>query len=557
MAATTDTTEAVEAEDPYLWLEEVESEEALSFAKEANEACLKALGDPTTSGTYDRILALLESDDRIPYSGKFGQDEHGNELLFNFWKDANHSKGIWRKTTMESFKTEKPEWTTVLDVDQLAEQDGVSWVWKGSRPLPRDRDPMSEGGKRVTRALINLSRAGADATVIKEFDLLKGDFVPESEDPFHLPEAKSRVSYKSRDVLIVGTDTGPDSLTDSGYPRTVREWVRGTKLEDAPIVFEGEKTDVAVFAYCDDQRPRKGPIYEVRGRSITFYTSKRFARIIEYEHLLAADDPQRETVGPPPEFVEVAVQEDASIDFVGKWMIIDLRSDWEPIPGQTFIQGSLIYVDAKTFLEQGPEACVYHILFRPTLETASEYYTVTENYLMLSTLDNVKSKIEFFKFGEDKMEKIGGDTEGQIRDVSISAVDPKEGDRFWFTTSSFLQPSTLYLADASLVEKNGWSPDGFITDKVKSLPDQFDASNLVSLQEFATSKDGTKVPYFLIKRKDIELNGKNPTLLYGYGGFEIRYVVAIIGLITISWIAKVAVAKNKTELISSPCSFYV
>lgn len=512
-------------EDPYLWLEEVESEEALNFAKQANDACLTALGDPSKSGTgtYDRILAVLDSDDRIPYSGKFGYDENGNELLFNFWKDANHVKGIWRKTTMQSFRTEKPEWITVLDIDKLAEEDGVSWVWKGSRPLPRDRDPMSEDGKRVTRALINLSRAGADATVVKEFDLLTGDFVPNTENPFYLPEAKSRVSWRSRDVLIVGTDTGPDSLTDSGYPRTVREWVRGTELKDAPVVFEGEKTDVSTFAYIDDQRPRNGPIYEVRGRSITFYSSQHFARIVEYEHLLAPDDPLRQTAGPEPEFVEVAVQEDASIDFVGKWMLVDLRSDWEPKPGEKFIQGSIVYVDARVFLEKGPEACEYHVLFKPTLETASEYYTCTQNYLILNILDNVKSRVEFYKLGDDKLELVGGDTEGQIRDVSISPIDPREGDRFWFTTSGFLQPSTLHVADAALVEKNGGSNgDSFVVDKLKSLPDQFDTSNLVSVQEYATSKDGTKVPYFLIKRSDTKLDGKNPTLMYGYGGFEIR-----------------------------------
>ena len=263
-------------DDPYLWLEEVESKESLDFAQKSNEACMKALGNPESSATntYGRVLEVLQSTDRIPYVGLYGYNEEGKAILMNFWKDAQNTKGLWRQTTMESYMSETTEWETVLDVDALAEKDEKAWVWKGSRPLPRSRDDVGSG-QRVERVLIRLSRGGSDAVYVKEFDLIKGDFVPEEEQPFGLSEAKvsrsilkcrlqgcimailtdlcffftdiqmqSRVSYKSRNVLLVGTDFGPDSLTESGYPRTVREWVRGTKLEDAPIVFEGEKSDV-------------------------------------------------------------------------------------------------------------------------------------------------------------------------------------------------------------------------------------------------------------------------------------------------------------------------
>lgn len=203
-------------EDPYIWLEDVESEKSLAFAKSSNEACLKALGDPKEGPTYDRVLAVLESKDRIPYASKLGSNDKGEELLFNFWKDSTNPKGLWRKTSLTSYQQDEPEWHTVLDLDELAKKDGISWVWKGSRHLPRARDPLSQGGKIVTRALIQLSRGGSDAVHIKEFDFLTGSFVKDDEQPFVLGEAKSRVSYKSRDLLSVGSDFGPDSLTDSG-----------------------------------------------------------------------------------------------------------------------------------------------------------------------------------------------------------------------------------------------------------------------------------------------------------------------------------------------------
>ena len=172
-------------EDPYLWLEQVESEEALNFAKETNANCLAALGDPTTSGTstYQSILQILESNDRIPHVSKYGTDPLNKEedVLYNFWKDGQNPKGIWRKTTLSSYlqhcaKTNPTEWTTVLDIDELGKQENISWVWKGARPLPRSRDPASNGTV-VTRALAFLSRGGADATVVREFDLVNAKFV--------------------------------------------------------------------------------------------------------------------------------------------------------------------------------------------------------------------------------------------------------------------------------------------------------------------------------------------------------------------------------------------
>ena len=409
--------------------------------------------------------------------------------------------------------------------------------------MPRSRDPESDNGRIVTRALLSLSRGGSDAAHTKEFDLLTGAFV--TDQPFNIPEAKTRASYKSRDVLLVGSDFGPDSLTDSGYPRTVREWVRGTDIADAPVIFEGDKKDVSVGAYIVDERLWGGGIYEVRSRSMTFYTSKYWMRKLQYEHLLAPADPARAGVTEPSDFVQVDIQEDAEVDFVGKLLLISLRSDWEPVPGgTTYKQGSVIYVEADKFLEQGKEACEYHILFEPTERTAYEYFTVTKNYLVLSTMDNVKSKLKFYKIGNEgsTLTLAGGDPVAQIRDCSVRPLDPYDsdsGDKFWFTTSDFTTPSTLFLADASKVEQDGGDkPDAYITDTIKSLPPQFDSSDLTVAQQIAISEDGTEIPYFIIQKKDAIMNGKNPTLLYGYGGFEVSLGPHYIATAGLSWLER-------------------
>lgn len=523
--------------DPYLWLEDVESEQSLDFAKACNAACLDALGNPESSTTYERILAVLESDDRIPSASKFGVNEQGEPVLFNFWKDKTNPKGLWRKTTLASYRTEQPEWETVLDVDALAEADGISWVWKGSSPLPRSRDG---DGPIVTRSLLSLSRGGSDAVHIKEFDLSTGSFV--TDEPFILPEAKSRASYKSRDVLLVGSDFGPGSVTDSGYPRQVREWVRGTDIADAPIVFEGDKKDVSVGMYVADERVWYGGIYEVQCRSLTFYTSKYWIRKVEFEHLLAPTDPRRAAISEPPPFVALDIQEDATISFLGKMLIISLRSDWS-VADAIYKQGSVIVTDMDTFLAKSDaNDCEYTILFEPTERTAYEYFTATKNYLILSTMDNVKSKLSFYKIveGGSKLEPVGRRREAQIRDCSVSPVDPYSGsDDFWFSTSDFVTPSTLFLADAAKIEDDsGGVDDPYITTKVKSLPPQYDSSNLSVEQRVAISKDGTEIPYFIIMKKGLLLDSNNPTLLYGYGGFEVSLGPHYIATAGLAWLER-------------------
>jgi len=542
-------------EDPYIFLEEVESEESIAFAKSANEQCLRQLGDPSDTETYQRVLAALESDDRIPHVRLLGYEEGtGDMLLYNFWKDSKNPKGIWRKTTLSSYQSENTKWSTVLDLDELAKEEEISWVWKGYVPLPRSLDDDAISGYkpslsddtttasspsgRVTRVLLNLSRGGADATYLREFDLLTESFVDPLGDErgFALPEAKTRARYKSRNVLLVGADTGEGSMTSSGYPRTVREWKRGTKIEEAPIVFEGEETDVSCGQYLYDERHREGgAMYEVQTRSVSFYDSVRFVRREE----------STETG-----FVKLAVALNTSVSFYGRWMMLRLKADWNPEDSSSdrvLKSGSLIYVDAQSFLdfskakEDGNANAIkeagskldYHVLFEPTDSQSYAGYSTTKNYLILYVLDDVKEQLKFFKIGKDggPFELIGGDEEGKIQSVSASGVDSMESDLLWLTTSSYTEPSTLHLADASKCGEH-------VVSKLKSLPHMYDSSELEVSQHFATSKDGTKIPYFMISKKGMALDGSTPTLLYGYGGFEISLGPRYASTVGISWLER-------------------
>jgi len=248
-------------DDRRLWLEEVEGEEALEWVKAKNSETVALLGDPVKLRTYERILAILESKEKIPYVGRVFNTPSGETAYYNFWQDDVHRLGIWRRTTIDEYRKASPAWETVLDLDALSKEEGVTWVWGGSTPL-------DEGASVPTdRCMIGLSRGGADAQESREFDVLQKRFIQASEGGFVLPEAKNSVCYKDRDTLLVGGSFfGGGALTDSGYPRTVREWKRGTKLESAVETYAGLTTDVAVsgFSYLD-----RGSRYEFRSRAIT------------------------------------------------------------------------------------------------------------------------------------------------------------------------------------------------------------------------------------------------------------------------------------------------
>ena len=475
---------------------------------------------------------------------------------------------IWRKTTWKSYveSNDHPtEWTTVLDLDELSRSEGGAdfhWTWRTSRILPRSRndteqrtsDVGSDGGEyspsaMTTRALISLSKKSGGGSsnnnpegydedvVVREFDLLSKSFVSPDDDEkngFYIPAGKTAVSYKSRDVIYVmsNVDCVSGGATEHGFPKTVREWVRGTPLKDAPVIFEGESTDVAVSVHIDDQRLRGGSIYEIKTRTLSPQCTKYWVRKIKPEHLLAPDHPSRKlddgTISDPPSFKRLQVPDNVEVDFIGNVLVVNLLgSDWSPEEGKWFPQGSIVYVNAHKFIKYGPKDRIFHVLFEPKTRLSFETYIVTKQYVVLSIMDNMKHKLEFYKLEKDanKLRLVGTDKEPLIRFASIRPVDPYVGDQFWIQIHSYLEPTILWLGDASKMDSSDkkivrkTSPSLYLSRKVKSLQEEFQSSDLKVVQKFAVSKDGTKVPYFIVHKKNMALNGKNPTIISAYGGF--------------------------------------
>ncbi|WP_434081395.1 prolyl oligopeptidase family serine peptidase [Sanguibacter sp. Z1732] len=458
--------------DTRIWLEDVAGSEALDWVRARNaEKAADLAATPEFARAKDRITAILDSDDKIPEVSKIGAH------YYNFWKDAQHERGIWRRTTLESYRTENPDWETVLDVDALNEAEQENWVWHGVSVLP--------GADQEYRlAMIHLSRGGADADVSREFDLHTRRFV---EGGFYRPEAKGGTSWIDEDTLFVHTDTGAGSMTSSGYPRITRRWRRGTPLEQAEAVFEGEHDDMSVAA-MHDSTPGFERDFVVR--ALAFYNAEI--------HLLDGTELRRIEV---PSSAEIMVHRE--------WLAIELRKDWTPA-GTTYSGGSLLVTDFDDFMAGSRE---FQVLYSPTPSTSLIGATWTRHHLVLNILDDVKHRLEVHTPGPDgtfTSEPFTGAEDGAVGTVRVGAVDPKRSDDLWLVTTDFLSPTTLWLARA----------DGE-PEKLKSMPAFFDAAGLVAEQYFTTSDDGTRVPYFLVRREDLTFDGTAPTLMYGYGGYEI------------------------------------
>ncbi|MGW6563759.1 prolyl oligopeptidase family serine peptidase [Streptomyces sp. NPDC054975] len=451
-------------DDPYLWLEDVEGEAALTWVAERNaETAAELASDDGFAALKERLREALDASDRIPYTTRRGA------FLYNYWRDATHVRGLWRRTTLERYRKDDPEWEVLLDVDALAAAEGEKWVWAGAR-VRRPEDDL---------ALVCLSRDGGDAVEVREFDLTTRAFV---EGGFTVAEAKTRIGWIDADTVFVGTDLGPGSLTDSGYPRTVRRWRRGTPLESAPVVFEAEPGDVSAWG-ARDTTP--GFERDFVGRARDFYRGETY--------LLAADGG----------LVKIDVPDDARAYAHRQYLIVTLKSDWL---GQR--AGSLLAFDFEAFLagDRTPE-----VLFTPDERTALAGHAWTRHHLLLETMRDVSTRIEILTPGTGG----GGWTRRPLTDVPpLSAVtvvdtDPDVSDEYFLDVSGFLQPSTLYRGTI-----------GGDTEILKQAPARFETAGLAVDQFFATSRDGTRVPYFVVgPDRDPKVPG--PTLLYGYGGFEV------------------------------------
>jgi prolyl oligopeptidase len=473
-------------EDPHQWLEGVTDEKALAWVRERNAASAKELaGTPAFRKLEGDILEVLDSTARIPYVSKRG------DFYYNFWKDAKNPKGLWRRTTLAEYRKAEPKWDVVLDLDALAKREKEGWVWKGARFL-------KAGGYR--HVLINLSRGGADAAIYREFDVETRKFV---EDGFKLPEAKGSLSWIDRDQVYVATDFGPGSMTTSGYPRMVKLWKRGTPLAEAKTIFEGKDTDLSIGASFDDT---KGFERHFVHRALAFYNSELYLR--------KADG----------QLQKVDVPNDASPDVHRQWLFVQPRTSWT-VGGKTYAAGSLLAANFNDYLAGKRELSV---IFEPTATRSLDSYSATRHHILVNVLDDVKSSILVATSGKGGWAQKPLQGAPKFSTASADAIDAQETDDYFMNASGYLAPASL------LMGKIG----GKAPEKLKQAPAFFDAGGLEVGQHFATSKDGTRVPYFQVSPKGMKLDGTNPTLLYGYGGFEVSELPYYSGGTGRAWLSR-------------------
>ncbi|MGV0038170.1 prolyl oligopeptidase family serine peptidase [Mycobacterium colombiense] len=469
-----------DTQDPYLWLEDVMGDEALDWVRARNEPTLARFRDENFERMRTEALEVLDTDARIPYVVRRG------EHLYNFWRDAANPRGLWRRTTLDSYRTESPEWDVLIDVDELGRADGEKWVWAGAGVIYPE----------YTRALVSLSRGGSDASIVREFDMLTRQFV---DDGFALPEAKSQVSWADPDTVLVGTDFGPDSLTDSGYPRVVKRWRRGTPLVEAETVFEGARSDVNVVASTS-----RIPGYErtLIGRALDFWNEEVYE--LRGSELIRIDAPT-----------------DASVSLHREWLLIELRSEWS-LGEATYTAGSLLAANYDEFLAGTAQL---QVVFEPDEHTALNHYAWTRDRLLIVSLVDVASRVEIVTPGDWRREPLAG-IPAATNTVVVSADDT--GDEFFLDSSGFDTPSRLMRG----------TDDGRL-EQIKSAPAFFDAENISVTQNFVASKDGTSIPYFVVRPGGAQASdGPSPTLLYGYGGFESSNTPGYSGVLGRLWLAR-------------------
>jgi prolyl oligopeptidase len=475
---------ATDSEDPYLWLEEVEGEKALAWVRERNATSTAELAENDEFRALEkRLLAIFDSDDRIPYVSKLGSH------YYNFWRDAKNPRGLWRRTTLDQYRKSEPEWELVLDLDALGRAEKENWVWAGADCLRPD----------YIRCLMSLSRGGADANVVREFDLERRAFVA---DGFVIPEAKTGASWIDRDTLYVGTDFGEGSMTTSGYPRQSKRWKRGTPLDAATLAFEGRADDVYAGASFDDT-----PGFErhLATRAMTFWTSETF---------LLRDG----------EWSKLDKPDDANLSLHREWLLLELRSDWK-LEGKTWPSGALLAIELQAFLDGSRD---FDQLYEPGPRKSLAGFTPTRNHVLVNELDNVRSRIYVLTPGKEGWTRKALPGVPDIGTVDVDAVDPDESDDYFMTVTDYLTPTSLHLGTAG----KG------VAVKLKSLPPFFDAQGLVAHQYEARSADGTQVPYFVVHRKNLKLDGTHPTLLYGYGGFEVSEVPSYRAGVGAAWLER-------------------
>jgi len=478
-----------EQPDNYKWLEDVYGKRSMDWVKEHNEASAKIIeGDPRFAKLQADALAVAQSPDRL------ATPEFQGKYVYNFWQDATHVRGIYRRTSIADYMKKTPHWKTVLDFDAISKQDKKSWVNSGIERL--------EPGDKL--CLVGLSDGGEDAHIYREFNLQTGKFV---KGGFTLPRAKSGVAWVDKDHLLVTSEWGPGSLTDSGYPYITRLWTRGTPLSSAKEVYRGTRKDVGVGA---------GVLHDGQGnRVIEIINNRTFfeGETNVYSHGKVVK------IGLPPRC-------DVN-DLLNNHLIVTLKQDWTPMGGsRKYVQGSLLALNMRDVMKD-PMRLKPSVVFLPSKTEFEQATAATKNTLVLTTLENVQGRAYVCNVDSRGKWSRKAIPVGDNLDVSIlstSAVD----DKFFLDTSGMITPETIYLADGK---------DRSLK-VAKARKPQFDATNLEVDQNWATSKDGTKVPYFIVHRKNIKLDGENPTLISAYGGFQVSSTPYYSGTIGKLWLER-------------------
>ena len=471
--------------DPYLWLEDVEGDKALDWVRAQNVQSKKVLTtDPAFETLRGDLRAILDSDARIPDVDKLG------DYFYNFWRDQKNPAGLWRRTTLAEYRKASPQWEVLIDLDALNAAEGIAWVWHGVDCLKPDN----------RRCLIALSRGGSDADVTREYDLSTRAWIA---DGFSRPEAKGSLAWREADSVFVSTDFGPGSMTTSGYARIAKVWKRGTPMAAARTLYEAKPDDLGTWAYRDHT---PGFQRDFVLRAIAFYNDELYQ--------VRADDT----------LVKVDAPDSAKKSVHREFLMLELR---EPlvVGDKTYPAGALLVANFDAYMKGVRH---YTVLFEPTATRSLAAATWTRNHLLLNVLEDVKSRITVLTpkdAGSWATATLPGTPD--FADIAIEAVDDDLSDDYFMTVTSYLTPTSLLMGSV-----------GKPAQLLKQLPAFFDAANFTTTQHFVTSKDGTRVPYFMVARKDLVANGANPTLLYGYGGFEVSETPNYSAGVGRAWLAQ-------------------
>ena len=476
------------ASDPFQWLEEVEGKTALDWVGAENKRSLDLLqADPRYEALHTAALKIVNASDRVPMpSFRAGG-------IDNFWQDQEAVRGVWRRTSLDSYHTKAPQWETVLDIDALAKSEAANWVYKGADCLaPEER-----------LCLVALSDGGKDAVEVREFDAVAKVFV---KDGFVLPAGKQQAAWIDQDTLLVGREWTPGLVTESGYPFVIKRLKRGQDLGQATEVFAGAKGDVGVWP---------GVIRDADGKHVADYVTRAVGFFDSEVHVLTPKGP-----------VRLAVPTKSSFQaYLDGQAIFTLEEAWAAPNGKAFAQGSLISFDlAKAIAD--PKAINPALILAPNARQSIEGVTTTRTRLLVTLTTNVVGAVWSYAHGAKGWSGRALDLPKNASLGMVSAND--RNDQIFVSVTSFLTPTSLWLGSA----------DAGSLAEVKAAPARFDASDLVTEQFEATSKDGTKIPYFVVRKKALVLDGTAPTLLYAYGGFQVSMTPAYSGLTGKLWLER-------------------